>query len=87
MLSGLTGRLDATVGGKARLRVVLLLGGVLSLQSADTGTVGALAPQLERAFHIGNTEVGLLITAIARRLSQRGTISMSYMDLTGGREP
>jgi predicted MFS family arabinose efflux permease len=55
--------LDATVGGKARLRVVLLLGGVLSLQSADTGTVGALAPQLERAFHIGNTEVGLLITA------------------------
>ncbi len=63
MLSGLTGRLDATVGGKARLRVVLLLGGVLSLQSADTGTVGALAPQLERAFHIGNTEVGLLITA------------------------
>ena len=63
LLSGLTGRLDATVGGKARLRVVLLLGGVLSLQSADTGTVGALAPQLERAFHIGNTEVGLLITA------------------------
>ncbi len=63
MLSGLTGRLDASVGGKARLRVVLLLGGVLSLQSADTGTVGALAPQLERAFHIGNTEVGLLITA------------------------
>jgi predicted MFS family arabinose efflux permease len=63
LLSGLTGRLDATVGGKARLRVVLLLGAVLSLQSADTGTVGALAPQLESAFHIGNTEVGLLITA------------------------
>ena len=63
MLSGLTGRLDATVGGKARLRVVLLLGAVLSLQSADTGTVGALAPQLEKAFRIGNTEVGLLITA------------------------
>jgi predicted MFS family arabinose efflux permease len=55
--------LDVTVGGKARRRVVLLLAGVLSLQSADTGTVGALAAQLEKAFRIGNTKVGLLITA------------------------
>lgn len=53
------------VGGPARLRVVLLLAGVLSLQSADIGTVGALAAQLERAFRLDNTEVGLLITVTA----------------------
>lgn len=50
------------VGGPARRRVVLLLGAVLSLQSADAGTVGAVAPQLETAFRIGNTQLGLLIT-------------------------
>lgn len=50
-------------GGPARLRVVLLLAGVLSLASADAGTVGAVALQLEKAFRIDNTGVGLLITA------------------------
>ena len=55
-------RLTDAVGGPARRRVVLLLAAVLSLESADSGTVGALAAQLERAFHIGNTELGLLIT-------------------------
>jgi len=35
---------------------------VLGLNGADTGAVGALAPQLEPAFHIGNTDVGLLVT-------------------------
>lgn len=58
-------RVTETVGGPARLRVVLLLAGVLSLESADIGTVGALAAQLERAFRLNNTEVGLLITVTA----------------------
>ena len=56
-------RLTDAVGGPARRRVVLLLAGVLSLQAADAGTVGAVAPQLEEAFRIGNTRLGLLITA------------------------
>jgi MFS family permease len=33
---------------------------VLALNGADTATVGAVAPQLERALHIGNTKIGLL---------------------------
>src|SRR5579862_3175289 len=54
--------LDEVVGGPARRRVILLLGSVLGLQAADTGAVGALAAPLERSFHIGNTDVGLLVT-------------------------
>jgi len=48
------------VGGPARARVIFLFGGVLALASADTSTIGAVAPQLESQLHIGNTEVGLL---------------------------
>lgn len=56
--------LDITdvVGGPARRTVVLLLAGVLGLQAADIGSVGALAEPLEKAFHIGNTDLGLLVT-------------------------
>ncbi len=56
-------RLTQALGGRARRRVIVLLACVMSLDSADKGTVGALAPQLERQFHIGNTDLGLLITA------------------------
>jgi predicted MFS family arabinose efflux permease len=62
-VSALVGRVTTRVGGPARLRVVLLLAGVLSLQSADIGTIGALAAQLEKALHADNTELGLLTTA------------------------
>jgi predicted MFS family arabinose efflux permease len=57
------GRVTTRVGGPARLRVVVLLAGVLSLQSADMGTIGALAAQLEKALRANNTELGLLTTA------------------------
>jgi predicted MFS family arabinose efflux permease len=50
------------VQGPARRRVVLLFACVLSLDAADKGAVGALAPQLERSFHMGNTKFGLLVT-------------------------
>jgi MFS family permease len=56
--------LDEVVGGPARRRVILLLGSVLGLQAADTAAVGALAAPLERAFRIGNTRIGLLVTAV-----------------------
>ncbi|MDE3202679.1 MAG: MFS transporter [Acidobacteriota bacterium] len=59
----LTEVIDDAVGGQARRRVILLLGSILGLQAADTGAVGALAAPLERSFHIGNAEVGLLVTA------------------------
>ncbi len=56
-------RLETVAGGAARLKVMLLLAGVLSLTSADMATVGATARQLESSLHIGNTDIGLLVTA------------------------
>ena len=44
----------------ARARVITIFGAVLALNGADTATVGAVAPQLEQALHIGNTKIGLL---------------------------
>jgi predicted MFS family arabinose efflux permease len=64
-LSTLADRVTESAGGPARLRVVLLLAGVLAVQGANIGSVGALARQLETAFAIGNTELGLLTTVTA----------------------
>jgi len=54
------GEVVKRVGGPARARVIALLGAVLALNGADTATVGSVAPQLERALHIGNAKIGLL---------------------------
>jgi MFS family permease len=54
------GEVVKRVGGPARARVITLFGAVLALNGADTATVGAVAPQLEHALHIGNTKIGLL---------------------------
>jgi MFS family permease len=54
------GQVVRRVGGPARARVIVLFGLVLALNGADTATVGAVAPQLERALHIGDPEIGLL---------------------------
>jgi MFS family permease len=43
------------------MRIVLVLGSVLALSSADTATVGAAAVQLRHALGIGNTDIGLLV--------------------------
>src|SRR5947208_3836955 len=59
----LRGRVVRTIGGAARTRVVVLFGSVLALSGADAATVGAVAPQLEHALHISNTEIGLLSSA------------------------
>ena len=61
-LQALTEAIDEVVGGPARRRVIVLFGSILGLQAADTGAVGALAAPLERSFHIGNTQIGLLVT-------------------------
>lgn len=53
------------VGGPARLRVIVLLASVLAISSADTGAISAIAPKLETTLHIGNVEVGLLVTISA----------------------
>jgi MFS family permease len=54
------GEVVRRVGGPARARVIVLFGAVLALNGADTSTIGAVAPQLEHALHIGNTKIGLL---------------------------
>lgn len=59
-LSGVVGWLRARVGKKDRLHVVVLFACVLGLESADLGTIGAVAPQLEHAFGINHAQLGLL---------------------------
>jgi MFS family permease len=54
------GQVVKRVGGPARARVITLFAAVLALSGADSATIGAMAPQLERALRIGPTEIGLL---------------------------
>ena len=54
------GHVVRRVGGPARARVIVLFAAVLALNGADTATVGAVAPQLEAALHISDTQIGLL---------------------------
>jgi len=55
--------LEDAVGGRLRLKVVVLLACVLSLDAADEATVGAVAAPLKEALRIGNIQVGYLVTA------------------------
>jgi MFS family permease len=45
--------------------VILVLGGVLALSSADSATVGAAATSLRSALHIDNADIGLLVAVNA----------------------
>lgn len=54
------GQVVKRTGGPARARVITLFACVLALNGADSSTVGAIAPQLESALHINNTDLGLL---------------------------
>lgn len=48
-----------------RTRTIVLLAGVLALDSADLATVGAVAVSLERSLHIGDLELGLLASVVS----------------------
>ncbi len=54
-------RLDYTMGGPLRVRVIVVLACVLALSSADAATVGASAIALRHAVKIDNTDIGLLV--------------------------
>jgi MFS family permease len=56
-------RIEGAFGGPARSRVIIVLGGVLALSSADTATVGASATSLRHALHISNADIGVLVAA------------------------
>ena len=58
-------RIERAFGGPARTRVILVLGGVLALSSADTATVGASATVLRGALHISNADIGVLVAVNA----------------------
>jgi len=60
---GVEGPLEHAVGGRARLKVIILLACVLALDAADKATVGAVASPLKQALGISNVEVGWLVTA------------------------
>lgn len=51
------------IGGPARIKVILILASVLALDGADKGAVSATVTELRSAFHVGDTEIGLLVTA------------------------
>lgn len=51
------------LGGRAHAQVILTLACVIGLDSADRGAVGAMNLRLQSAFHIGQTQIGLLVTA------------------------
>lgn len=56
---------SALVGGPARARVILILAAALGLQGADVGTLSATANNLQRAFGLNNTAIGLLVSVTA----------------------
>jgi predicted MFS family arabinose efflux permease len=51
--------------GGARRRAVLVLAGVLALNAADSSTIGAVGPMLQKDLGFGNAQLGLLASASA----------------------
>jgi predicted MFS family arabinose efflux permease len=69
---------DRDIGGAVRLRVIALFACVLMLNAADAGTVGAVAPQLERSLHISNAGLGL-IAGVAALAGAIGTFPVGIL--------
>lgn len=70
--------LKPLLGDPARIRAVVLLACVLGLESADLSAIGATAPQLQTAFHISNTQLGLL-AAISTFFGAVATVPMGAL--------
>src|SRR5579875_2930949 len=51
-------------GGAGRVRVVVLMAAVLGLSGADTGTIAAVATNLEQVFSVSNTDIGVLLSVV-----------------------
>jgi predicted MFS family arabinose efflux permease len=58
-------RVVSVAGGPARLQIISVLAAVLAVESCDLGTVSAISGQLKGAFHLGNTEIGLLLAVVS----------------------
>jgi MFS family permease len=66
------------LGGRERARIILLLASVVGLEMADTGAVGAVAGQIERAFHVGHTELGL-VASVSLLVGALGTLPFGML--------
>src|SRR5579884_3578773 len=71
-------RAEERTGGPARMRVILLFACVQGLATADQGTVGAIAPQLEQSLRISNGEIGV-IAAVASLAGAIGTLPVGVL--------
>ena len=58
-------RVVSVAGGPARLQIIAVLAAVLAVEASDLGTVSAVSGQLKGAFHLGNTDVGLLLAVVS----------------------
>lgn len=75
---GWLGRLGIDDTGSNKWRVLLLLASVLALDSADKDAVSATADNLQRAFGIGTTQVGLLLTVVSL-VAAAGTLPIGVL--------
>ncbi len=64
-VASLWARLVRSAGGTRRAQMVLLLASILALDSADRGAVSAVAVPLKHDLHIGNTDLGLIVTVVS----------------------
>jgi predicted MFS family arabinose efflux permease len=64
-IDGIKSQGEAAAGGPARLAVGLLLGCAYGLDGADKAAVSAVAESLEKEFHIGNVDIGLLLAGVS----------------------
>lgn len=53
------------VGGRGRLRAIAILASIIALDGADKGTVSATASDIKQSFHVSNTQIGVLLTAVS----------------------
>jgi predicted MFS family arabinose efflux permease len=75
---GLIERAEQAVGGPARARVVAVLAAALGLPGADFATLSATADNLKHAFHVGNTQIGLLVS-VSSLAAAAGTIPIGVL--------
>lgn len=58
-------RVVSVAGGPARLQIIAVLAAILAVESSDLGTVSAISGELKGAFHLGNTDIGLLLAVVS----------------------
>ncbi|HJS84824.1 MAG TPA: MFS transporter [Acetobacteraceae bacterium] len=63
--AGAKRKVEQSLGGPARFQVILVLACILGLDTGDKATISAVAGSLETVFHVGNTGIGLLISAVS----------------------